>query len=115
MKLDKIVNKKRRLRKKLFLGEFQQFGMRVHCELSCADLDAVGVLLNDLIDVMHEYNLLICVDAGPQQLNAVIWPNTSYSSITDAHQQIVGCWLQQRQEVRSVDLPGKLDVHHDPL
>ncbi|MCL2914505.1 YggL family protein [Shewanella corallii] len=113
MKLDKVTTKKRRLRKKLFLGEFQQLGMRIHCQLSCRDLDLVEQLLNDLIDMMHEYKLLICVDAGTDELNALIWPGSSYSSISDTDKQLVLNWLEQRPEVNELNDLGTLDVHHD--
>ncbi|MFL7048825.1 50S ribosome-binding protein YggL, partial [Vibrio cyclitrophicus] len=39
MKLDKIENKNRRLRKKLYLGEFAILGFEVSCTTSIADFD----------------------------------------------------------------------------
>ena len=39
MKLDKVVNKNRRLRKKLFLGEFSILGVEISCETDCHDFE----------------------------------------------------------------------------
>ena len=39
MKLDKLENKNRRLRKKLYLGEFDILGFEVRCTIAIANFE----------------------------------------------------------------------------
>lgn len=57
MKLDKIENKNRRLRKKLYLGEFAILGFEVSCKTSITDFDQYDVFIDDFIDFIDSIGL----------------------------------------------------------
>ena len=59
MKLERIDNKSRRIRKKLFLGEFAILGFEISCETDINDFDRYDVFVDDFVDYIdglgHEY------------------------------------------------------------
>jgi uncharacterized protein YggL (DUF469 family) len=57
MKLDKIDNKSRRIRKKLFLGEFAILGFEISCETDINDFDRYDAFVDDFIDYIDGLGL----------------------------------------------------------
>ena len=66
MKLDKIDNKNRRLRKKLFLGEFAILGFEISCETDINDFDRYDAFVDEFIDYIDGLNL--CFGGGGLEL-----------------------------------------------
>lgn len=66
MKLDKIENKNRRLRKKLYLGEFAILGFEVSCTTSITDFDQYDVFIDEFIDFIDGIGL--CFGGGGLEL-----------------------------------------------
>ena len=62
MKLDKIDNKSRRIRKKLFLGEFAILGFEISCETDINDFDRYDAFVDDFIDYID--GLGLCFGGG---------------------------------------------------
>lgn len=94
----------RRLRKKLHVGEFQEFGLAYKATIKAGSNEVVLVdtLLDEFID--------------PRGLEFGGWAaggfvsKTSPGSVTEEDRQALIEWLSKRPEVESVLMSGKLDA-----
>ncbi len=94
MKLDKIDNKSRRIRKKLFLGEFAILGFEISCETDINDFDRYDAFVDDFIDYIDELGL--CFGGGGLELfEGFLCSTDRYGSATEEQK------AQSYQMVRS--------------
>ena len=57
MKPFKLDNKKRRIQKKLFLGEFAMLGFEVSCDTKIQDFDSYDTFVDEFIDYIDALGL----------------------------------------------------------
>ena len=57
MKPFKLDNKKRRIQKKLFLGEFAMLGFEVSCDTKIQDFDSYDTFVDEFIDYIDALDL----------------------------------------------------------
>ncbi|PHX04089.1 YggL family protein [Vibrio splendidus] len=111
MKLDKIENKNRRLRKKLYLGEFAILGFEVSCTTSIADFDQYDVFIDEFIDFIDSIGL--CFGGGGLELfEGFLYSIERYRSVTEAEQLQVAQWLEARAEVSKVEVSELIDANY---
>ena len=111
MKLDKIENKNRRLRKKLYLGEFAILGFEVSCKTSIADFDQYDVFIDEFIDFIDSIGL--CFGGGGLELfEGFLCSIERYHSVTEAEQLQVAQWLEARAEVSKVEVSELVDANY---
>lgn len=111
MKLDKIENKNRRLRKKLYLGEFAILGFEVSCTTSIADFDQYDVFIDEFIDFIDSIGL--CFGGGGLELfEGFLCCIERYRSVTEAEQLQVAQWLEARAEVSKVEVSELIDANY---
>ncbi|WP_413112974.1 YggL family protein [Thaumasiovibrio sp. DFM-14] len=110
MKLDKIENKSRRLRKKLFLGEFAIFGFEVSCKMSVKDFDQYDTFIDEFIDYLDSVNL--CFGGGGLEIfEGFLCSTDRYGSTTEEDKTLVANWLQNRAEISSVEVGEIVDAN----
>ncbi|MGR5450077.1 YggL family protein [Vibrio sp. PNB22_3_1] len=111
MKLDKIDNKNRRLRKKLFLGEFAILGFDISCETDINDFDRYDAFVDDFIDYID--GLGLCFGGGGLELfEGFLCSIERYSSATEEQKAQVVAWLQARPEINSVKAGELVDANY---
>ena len=111
MKLDKIDNKNRRLRKKLFLGEFAILGFEISCETDINDFDRYDAFVDEFIDYIDGLNL--CFGGGGLELfEGFLCCNARYADATEEQKAQVVAWLEAREEVKSVQTSELVDANY---
>jgi uncharacterized protein len=98
----------RRLRKKLRIGEFQEFGFEVSFTFRAGlDEDRLMHFWDAFILDAIERNALAY--GGGTNGFVSSWAR---GSVTEAHREMVGSWLKSRAEVQSVDVGPLVDSWH---
>ncbi|EMA2434677.1 YggL family protein [Vibrio parahaemolyticus] len=111
MKLDKIDNKNRRIRKKLFLGEFAILGFEISCETDINDFDRYDAFVDDFIDYIDTLGL--CFGGGGLELfEGFLCSKERYGSATEEQKAQVVAWLEARPEVKSAKAGDLLDANY---
>ncbi len=106
--------RKRRLRKKLRVGEFQELGFDVTYtskpELTESDRDK---LLDAFIEFAIEANELAAGGGGITSMDFFVASSKSRGSATEAHRQAVETWLNSRTDIDSFKVGDFRDAWHD--
>ncbi|WP_199450346.1 YggL 50S ribosome-binding family protein [Vibrio harveyi] len=111
MKLDKIDNKNRRLRKKLFLGEFAILGFEISCETDINDFDRYDAFVDEFIDYIDGLDL--CFGGGGLELfEGFLCSTERYGSATEEQKAQVVAWLEVRPEVSSAKAGELVDANY---
>ncbi|PMH43244.1 hypothetical protein BCU68_04445 [Vibrio sp. 10N.286.49.B3] len=111
MKLEKLENKNRRIRKKLFLGEFAILGFEISCKTSITDFAQYDTFVDDFIDYIDSIGL--CFGGGGLELfEGFLCSIERYRSATEEEKQQVLTWLENREEVQSVTVSELVDANY---
>ncbi|GEM75244.1 YggL 50S ribosome-binding family protein [Vibrio sagamiensis] len=111
MKIDKIDNKNRRIRKKLFLGEFAILGFEISCKTDINDFERYDVFVDDFIDYIDGLNL--CFGGGGLELfEGFLCSTERYSSATEEQKKQVLAWLEARPEVSHAKASELIDANY---
>jgi len=111
MKLDKIDNKSRRIRKKLFLGEFAILGFEISCETDIKDFDRYDAFVDDFIDYID--GLGLCFGGGGLELfEGFLCSIDRYGSTTEEQKAQVIAWLEARPEVKNAKAGNLVDANY---
>ncbi len=111
MKLNKLENKNRRIRKKLYLGEFAILGFEVSCATEFKDFDQYDAFVDEFIDYINSIDL--CFGGGGLELfEGFICSTERYRSVTEEEQLAVANWLDARSEVKKVEVSDLVDANY---
>jgi uncharacterized protein YggL (DUF469 family) len=102
---------KKRLRKKLRLGEFQEFGFEVFFRLADNTPDHIfESVIDAFISHAIEANGLVCGGGGKNSGWNVFVTLDQRGSATDEHRQAVQRWLEKRAEVKDIGIGPLVDA-----
>lgn len=110
MKLDKVDNKSKRLRKKLYLGEFAVFGFQVQCSLACQTDTDYDQFSDELISWMEARDLSTVCGASHGRCDAFVMPEARYGSPTEQDRTELQSWLAQHPMVTEVHVGELVDL-----
>lgn len=111
MKPYKLDNKKRRIQKKLFLGEFAMLGFELSCETTISDFERYDTFVDDFIDYVDALGL--CFGGGGLELfEGFLCCTERYADVTDEQKAQVVAWLEAREEVTSVKTSELVDANY---
>ncbi|CAH8190990.1 putative protein YggL [Vibrio aestuarianus] len=111
MKIEKLENKNRRIRKKLFLGEFAILGFEVSCATSIKDFEQYDLFVDEFIDYIDSIGL--CFGGGGLELfEGFLCATERYRSVTEEEKAQVVKWLESRAEVNKVDVSELVDANY---
>ncbi|MDN3609820.1 YggL family protein [Vibrio ostreicida] len=111
MKPFKLENKKRRIQKKLFLGEFAMMGFEISCETTINDFERYDNFIDNFIDYIEALGLSFG-GGGLEQFDGFICCSERYHSVTEGQQTQVLEWLEARDEVKSVQTSELVDANY---
>ncbi|MCG9683094.1 YggL family protein [Vibrio sp. Isolate23] len=111
MKPYKLENKKRRIQKKLFLGEFAMLGFEVNCETTITDFDSYDAFVDEFIDYIDALGLSFG-GGGLELFEGFICHSERYQSVTEEQQAKVAAWLDARADVKSVQVSELVDANY---
>jgi uncharacterized protein YggL (DUF469 family) len=102
---------KKRLRKKLHVGEFQELGFEV-CFRVADNLshDAFHTVVDVLISEAIEAHGLVCGGGGKNPEWTVFVTREGRGSGTEEHRQAIATWLAARPEVSTVQIGPLVDA-----
>ena len=111
MKPYKLDNKKRRILKKLYLGEFAMLGFEISCETTIKDFDSYDAFVDEFIDYIDSLGL--CFGGGGlEQFEGFLCAQQRYIDATEAQKAEVVAWLNARSEITSVETSELLDANY---
>lgn len=111
MKPYQLENKKRRIQKKLFLGEFAMLGFELRCETTINDFDRYDTFVDDFIDYVDSLGL--CFGGGGLELfEGFLCCIKRYEDVTEEQKALVVKWLEAREEVTSVNTSELVDANY---
>ena len=103
---------KKRLRKKLRLGEFQELGFEVRFRVSEVVPDAgLDEFWDRFIGGAIEANRLVCGGGCGREWDVVVSPE-GRGSATEEHRALVGKWLRDNGDVEAIQIGELVDVWH---
>jgi uncharacterized protein YggL (DUF469 family) len=96
---------RKRLRKKLHVGEFQELGFEVRF-LVADNLsnDAFDAVVDAFISQAIEAHGLLCGGGGKNPEWNVFVTREGRGSVTEGHRQVIETWLAARPEVQAVQI-----------
>ncbi|MCL2913897.1 YggL family protein [Shewanella corallii] len=110
MKLDKVDNKSRRLRKKLYLGEFAVYGFQLQSQLTCDAEQEYDEFTDELMALLESRELCCVCGASNGVCDAIIMPETRYGSPSEEDRQVLNDWLKGHAKVTEFQLGELLDL-----
>lgn len=78
-----MKNRSRRLRKKLFSGEFTVYGFSIGCELSIHNASGYDVFIDELIDFVETRSLIIGGGGSHNKFDCFVVAEGRYDSPTE--------------------------------
>lgn len=112
MKLDKIDNKKRRIKKKLYLGEFAVIGFEVRCQTKLDNYESSYwySFINEFFE--HIEGMDLCFGGGGlETFEGFICPFARYGTVTKEQRDNICEWLKKRAEVIEVNVSELMDAN----
>jgi len=102
---------KKRLRKKLHVGEFQELGCEVRFQVvDNLSQDAFDAVMDAFISQAIEAHGLLCGGGGKNPEWSVFVTREGRGSLTEEHRQAVERWLASRAEVNTVQIGPLVDA-----
>ncbi|TVP14917.1 YggL family protein [Shewanella sp. KCT] len=112
MKINKLENKSKRLRKKLYLGEFATLGFYANCQLD-ADLGGnFDTFLDDIIAFIESRNLIAGGGGSPEEMNLFLCSNQRYGSATQDDRAALQQWLERHEKVSAAQVGELVDANY---
>jgi uncharacterized protein len=89
---------KKRLRKKLHKGEFQEFGFDILIQFKqTISFDKKEVFIDDFIELIEELNLLF--GGGGSELSLEGFITAEKGSVTNLHENKISSWLESKSDI----------------
>jgi uncharacterized protein YggL (DUF469 family) len=102
---------RKRLRKKLHVGEFQELGFEVYFRVADnLSYDAFDAVVDTFISQAIEAHGLLCGGGGTNPEWSVFVTPQGRGSATEEHRQAIAAWLAARPEVSTVQIGPLVDA-----
>ncbi|WP_337840552.1 50S ribosome-binding protein YggL [Rheinheimera sp.] len=104
--------KSRRLQKKLYLGEFAEYGFMLSCKLALADEHAFSAFLENVIGQVEQRDLVMAGGGDNTQFEAFIWSAHRYGSATVEDIAAVTAWFNSQPQVSELKTSELVDANY---
>ncbi|QBQ96287.1 YggL family protein [Paraburkholderia pallida] len=102
----------RRQRKKLHLGEFQEFGFTASARFTLEpSVDQLDALLDSFLEFV-EANGMMTAASTSDKFDAYLISSAARGSPTEDHRQLVRQWLDGRSELAGIEVGELSDAWH---
>ena len=105
-------NQKRRLRKKLYLGEFAVFGFELSGNLNLETEDDYDSWLDQFIEFIENRNLCMGGHGDAKSFSAFICSTRRYRSVLDEDREAVRSWLDSSGTTSDVVVGQLVDAYY---
>ncbi|WP_300672580.1 YggL family protein [Desulfoluna sp.] len=104
---------KKRLRKKLHLGEFQELGFTLNIKFNAENTnEALDAFVDNLLDEVIDPAALDFGGGGDRFDFAGFVVLAARGSVTEEHRAITTAWLEKREDVTSFEVGELVDAWH---
>ncbi len=111
MKLERLDNKKRRILKKLYLGDFAILGFDIQCETDIQDFERYDAFVDAFVDYIDSIGL--CFGGGGlEYFEGFLCSTERYGSATEEQKAQVLAWLEAREEVKNAQVGELVDANY---
>jgi len=111
LKTNIIHNKKKRLRKKLFLGEFAIYGFEFTCKVNLKSEAKLDQFLDEIIDLSESRKLHIG-GGGGQSFAMFVCSEYDYGSATEEDREMFKEWLTNHHSVSDLMVGELVDANY---
>jgi len=112
LKKNIIHNKKKRLRKKLFLGEFAIYGFKFDCKVNLKSEAEVDQFLDEIIDLAVSRKLQVGGGGGQSGFGMFVCSEHNYGSATEEDREIFKEWLTNHKVVSDLKISQIIDANY---
>lgn len=106
-------NRSRRLRKKLYSGEFTVYGISVSCDLIADKVSEYEVFIDEFIDFVEARDLMIGGGASHNEFDCLVVAQGRYNSVTESDRAAIETWFTNKPECANVEVSALIDVNSD--
>lgn len=92
-------NRSKRLRKKLFVGEFAVMGFEFSCKINLDNESDFDVLFDGLVDLIESRNLLVGGGGDNNDFEGYILSKERYGSATEEDRAAILAWLNAQNPI----------------
>lgn len=112
MSTEPTTQRNRRLRKKLFVGEFTVYVFEVTLQLKEMSLDAFEQFVDEFIDVIEANHLILGGSGdGTCQFRGIVASEKRYASATEEDRQVIEGWLKKQPQCETVTVGELIDMN----
>jgi len=104
--------KSRRLMKKLYLGEFAEYGFMLSCKLQLADEQQFSQFLEQVIDQIESRELVMAGGGDKTQFEAFIWSAHRYGSASQDDVKALSDWFAVQAGVSELKTSELVDANY---
>jgi uncharacterized protein YggL (DUF469 family) len=104
--------KSRRLQKKLYLGEFTEYGFMLSCSLGLESDQDFSKLLDQFITVIENRDLVMAGGGDKTQFEAFIWSAHRYGSATQEDIAVITAWFKALPSVDQLKVSELVDANY---
>ncbi|AGS39488.1 MAG: hypothetical protein ACJA2Y_001847 [Cycloclasticus pugetii] len=109
----KEIGRSRRLRKKLYVGEFAIMGFEFTCKVDIDSDTQFEEFLEAFADVAEDKNLLISLDNDNEQFEGFVTSHDRYGSATEEDKAAIEAVLLAHSIVSDVEVSKLVDVFNE--
>lgn len=102
----------RRLRKKLYLGEFAVKGFEFSISLSKLSKEQVEAFFDSLLLFIESRSLLVGGGGEQDKFSCYVLPNARYNSATEEDRTVVEQWLKSQEGTSDAVVEPLTDAYH---
>lgn len=99
MSIEQTTQRNRRLRKKLFVGEFTVYVFEVTLQLKEMSLESFEQFVDEFIDVIEDNHLILGGSGdGTRQFRGIVASEKRYASATEEDRKTIEAWLKKQPQ-----------------
>ncbi|MFT5578930.1 MAG: hypothetical protein ACI9WS_001688 [Paraglaciecola psychrophila] len=110
--MSKVSNRSKRLRKKLYQGEFTVLGFDFSCKINLDSASDYELFFDQFADFVDTENLFVSLDANEEQFEGFVTSGDRYSNATEEHRKAVEKALSSYAIVTDVNVSELVNAHY---
>ena len=112
---DEKIKTQKKIKKKAYLGEFQEFGFEISTKLkiNVGELE-FDKFCNDFIDMIEENNLAFGGGGGINVWEGFVCSWNKFASPSNKDKEKIKMWLENRKEIVNCEVGEFIDAWNNP-
>jgi len=106
------VKQNRRLRKKLYLGEFAVYGFDLSFNFEGMDPQGASDFLDEIIELVESRDLIIAGGGDAESFGLFICAAARYGSATEEDRAALTSWLEAKPQVKDIEVGELVDAYY---